>query len=214
MKKTLYLGLELPPHLQSENVVHHPFIRIIPKEATEPDLKLSFENFKTYTHLIFTSKSAVKIFFDLAKSFGTPHEDIAKKTIISVGQRTAQKLMEKGVKTDIIASEETAEGIVKELTDINLENANILLPQSAIARLVVTDWLTKEKIMHTVLKIYHTTSNLPAPLPDLEQFHEIIFTSPSTVDAFIEGYGNLPVDIKLTGIGPVTERKLLSFKNN
>lgn len=214
MKQTLYLGLELPPHLQDHNVTHCPFIRIIPKPATDPDIVLAFKSIPNYTHIIFTSRSAVSIFFDLLNTYSISPKQLAAKSIVAVGQRTAQKLNEYNVHVNHIATEETAEGITQTLASLPMEDAHVFLPQSAISRTVINDWLKQHAINYTATPIYTTVSNLPSPLPDLSVFNEIIFTSPSTVEAFIKGYGTLPEGIKLTCIGPVTERKLFSFKNS
>lgn len=210
MKKTLYLGLELPPHLQTESTVHCPFIRIVPKPMSDPTIIQAFRTFKTYTHLIFTSRNAISIFFDLIQLFGINENEIANKTIVSVGQRTAEKLREYGIESDLIAVEETAEGIIEILKPLDLKNSHFFLPQSSIARSVISNWLTEQQITHTACPIYDTLPNLPKPLPDLNLFDRIIFTSPSVVNAFMQGYHSLPVDKTLISIGPITDRYLLS----
>jgi uroporphyrinogen-III synthase len=199
--KTLYLGLELPSELHS--AVHCPFIRIVPKSKHDPAIMQAFQNFESYTHIIFTSRNAVSIFFDLAD-----RKDLAHKMIISVGQRTNDKLREYGIESDLIAAEETAEGIIAELKKLDLNNAHFFLPQSAIARTVIPDWLLEQQVVHTACPIYDTLPNIPEPLPDLAQFEKIVFTSPSVVQAFIQAYGSLPSGKTLICKGPVTQKFL------
>jgi uroporphyrinogen-III synthase len=208
MEKTLYLGLEIPPDLQAESIVHCPFIRIVPKPFDDPAMISAFRNFHSFTHLIFTSRSAVSIFFDLVQSFQINETEIIDKTIISVGKRTAEKLKKYGIESDLIAGEETAEGILEILQLLDLKMSYFFLPQSSIARPVISEWLAKRQIAHLACSIYDTLPNLPEPLPDLNQFDRIIFTSPSVVSAFIQGYHSLPNDKILTCIGPVTESHL------
>ena len=269
MKRVLYLGLELPIHLQTKNVVHCPLIKIIPRSPDDPAIRAAFESskFNSYTHLLFTSKSAVAVFFSLAKSFnletavqdnkvmqdfeleslsmGAHYSQKVKvanigsdygskdcvnlfssaavskfnltlnnmrcKNVIAIGQRTAGKLMENEVQVDLIANEETAEGIIEKLNPIELKKSHILLPQSSLARPVLVNWFAKHRILHTACPIYDTVPNIPKVLPNLTLFDEIVFTSPSVVNAFIQAFGSLPVEKTLTPIGPVTKDALVSF---
>lgn len=208
MSQILYLGLDLPSHLQTKEVVHYPFIKIVPKTAKDPAIVLAFEKFKIYTHLIFTSKRTVSIFFDLCQAFDICHRAMHLKTIIAVGQKTALKLRENSVEVNVIASEETAEGLIKELNTHHLSHSNVFFPHSSIARPLIRDWLTSQGILHTACAIYTTLPNIPTLLPDLRLFDQIIFTSPSTINAFIQAYGALPTGKILTSIGPVTESYL------
>ena len=72
--------------------------------------------------------------------------------------------------------------------------------------------------MYKECALYDTVTYLPTPQLNLVEFDEIIFTSPSTVDAFVEIFRELPSDINLIAIGPITEdylsekRKSLSIK--
>jgi uroporphyrinogen-III synthase len=45
-------------------------------------------------------------------------------------------------------------------------------------------------------------------VPNLAAFDEIVFTSPSTIEAFLAIFGALPRDKILTPVGPVTEAAL------
>lgn len=213
MKKILYLGLEVPPHLErdqktSNEVTHCPLIQILPRAFTDPSIKSAFAAFNSFTHLIFTSKSAVSIFFDFARAFGIGHEEISLKTTIAIGQRTASKLEENRIQASLIATEETAEGLVKVLDPDALKTSHIFFPHSSLSRPVIGNWLKKHAIPHTACAIYDTVPNIPALLPDLTSFDEIVFTSPSTVDAFLKAYGSFPTGKTLSCIGPITERHL------
>lgn len=172
----------------------------------------AFENFKTYTHLIFTSRNAVSIFFDLAASFNLPLEEIKSKIVAVVGQRTAEKLMGYQLIANYIAEEETAEGIVKVLKNLDLQYSHVFLPQSSLARPVISDWLKEQNIKCTSCYIYDTEFNLPKDLPDLADFEKIVFTSPSVVNAFLKAYGSLPLDKMLIPIGSVTDQHLKCFR--
>jgi uroporphyrinogen-III synthase len=210
MKRILYLGLEVPPNMQDKEVVHYPIIKIIPKKATDPAIQAAFKDFNAYTHLIFTSRSAVSTFFELAQAFAITPAQIQVKTLVIIGKRTTAKLQEYHITPHLIANDETAEGVIKILEMNDLKKSYFFLPQSSIARPIISNWLKNQQIPHVACPLYDTLANHPTPLPDLTLFREIIFTSPSTVDAFIKAYQHLPRDIKLTCIGPITEHHLAS----
>jgi uroporphyrinogen-III synthase len=61
------------------------------------------------------------------------------------------------------------------------------------------------------IDLYETVAQRVEPVPDLRLFDEIVFTSPSTVDAFFEIFGHIPSGKKIVAIGPVTADRLAGF---
>lgn len=211
-KKILYLGLDLPSELRNKkDVTHCPLIRIIPRPKEDPDIIHAFSQIGKYTHFIFTSKSAVKIFFDYAIAHGICLDTLNQKIFLSVGQKTAQQLKNFGVNKVTIATDETAEGMVSLLNSLNLDDSFIFWPHSALSRLLVSDWLQANQHTHYASIFYDTLINIPEHMPDIIDYDEIIFTSPSTIDAFCALFGKLPKNKILTCIGPVTQKHLLNL---
>lgn len=213
MSKILYLGLELPSELRDKEVVHLPLIRIKPYPKEHSGVVQAFANFMGYTHLIFTSKSAVKIFFEYAAFNGLSTADLNQKKYLSVGKKTTLALQHCGVEQILTASDETAEGMIKLLSLINLDHSFVFWAHSALSRPVLMDWLQAQQSVVAGFKwhaciFYDTVLNLPKELPDISCFEEIIFTSSSTVDAFYTIFGRPSPDQRLTCIGPVTEKHL------
>jgi hydroxymethylbilane synthase len=204
--KVLYLGLN-PKHYGKE-VFHLPIIEIIPRAINLPEITNAFADIPEYTHLIFTSKSGVEIFFSFLEKKGFSPNDLSGKEIVAVGKVTAKHIEEKGVQVDKIAEEETQEGIIHLLALEDLEKAYILLPQSSKARCALSQALVLRGIRHQRCYLYDTKPKFPAVKPDLESFDEIIFTSCSTIDAFSKIFGNIPSHKKITALGPVTRSKL------
>lgn len=202
MKKTLYVGLEIPAHLQESSTDHCPLIAIQPRPIADPHVQQVCNRISRYTHVIFTSKSAVSIFFTYIKA---PFRFIA----IAVGSSTAAAIRLRDSDIHIeVASEETAEGVVELLASKDLTDAAILWPHSALSRPLITDHLRSRGIACDACVFYDTYVSHPQEIPNLDSYDEIYFTSPSTIDAFIEVFGNLPEGKVLSCIGPVTERYL------
>lgn len=202
----LYLGLEVPEHLQARQIVHCPLIKIMPRPKQDPAIAQAFASLQHYTHLIFTSKSAVSIFMDYASQ----SPDLDDKRLIAVGKKTAAKLASYGILHPLVAKEETAEGVVQLLSDLDLAKAHVFWPHSSLSRPIITAWLKQQQVCHCACALYDTIPNIPETIPDLNRFDEIVFTSPSTIDAFLQIYKRFPADKTLTCIGPVTQAYLKS----
>jgi uroporphyrinogen-III synthase len=203
MKNILYLGTDPTNFHHNGNLIHYPVIRIVPR-ALNAEIMAAFADLPQYTHVIFTSKHAVDIFFSYRR-------EIDGKQIVAVGKITAEKLEKYGCSANLIAKDETQEGIITELNKQNLKNAYIFLPRSSLSRPALTNYLTSRNIRYCACDFYDTLPARPATPFDLSLIDEIVFTSPSTVEAFFKIHPVLPKKIKLTPIGPVTKDALLKI---
>jgi uroporphyrinogen-III synthase len=193
LKKGLYLGLDLPDHLK-EDFLHHPLIEIIPLSYPPVDVD-------PFTHIVFTSKTCVRLF---CAENRLAENRLAGKKLVAVGQMTAKALEKIGYPVDHIAEEETSEGVVALLKKLPLEDSNILWPHSLKSRSVITDFLESNNIRHTELPIYDTVTKRGVEKVDLCDYNALFFSSPSTVDAFLEIYGPIPENMKILSQGSIT----------
>lgn len=207
--KVLYTGLSTQHVLSDKEVEHLPLIEIVPRSFDCLEIQRAFVDMAHYTHVIFTSKSGVEVFFDCLKHYGTTR--LEGKEIWAVGTVTARRLEEYGLQVSKVAKEETQEGLIHLLALEDLDQAYILLPQSSRARPALAQTLVLRRIRHQLCHLYDTRTKRPRILPDIKTFDEIVFTSPSTVDAFIEIFGQIPKEKKMTTIGPITEHRLKFF---
>lgn len=214
MKRILYLGLD-PTHCTLEGLItHFPVIQIIPVKATDPLLQYALNDFNQYTHIVITSKSTVKILADYLPIFGYSITDWTTKKTIAVGKVTAYHLLKLGIKAEIIAQEETAEGVIKELKELISPNYFYFWPHATEARPIISDFFKESSAKFSECIFYHTHTFVPPIKVNLENFDEIVFTSPSTVRGFLEIFGKLPSNKILTPIGPVTKAFLDKQKSN
>ncbi len=208
-KRILYLGLN-PSHYQAQTtheVVHWPIIQIKPRLLTEPALQRTLLAFPNYSHVIVTSKSTVMILQEYLPRLGISLQIWSTKITLAVGQVTAKYLKECGIHA-IIPLEETAEGVIHELQQLPLTQAYIFWPHSSQARPVIKDFLDHQGICHQTCILYDSLPHLPGERPALDTFDEIVFTSPSTIAAFLEIFGQFPPHLHFTSIGPITARYL------
>lgn len=195
--RSLYLGLRP----KDKSVIHFPLIQIVPKSTSE--LKEPFQKITLATHILFTSQSAVDIFFATLQELNLK---IGSQIFLAVGSETKKCIERHGFQVAFTPEEETAEGLVSILETLNLKDAFLFWPHSALSRPVLSDYLEKREIPFQSCILYDTKPHLSGPIPPAD---EIIFTSPSTVHAYIHFFGKLPQDKKLTAIGPITKKTLM-----
>nr|NGY95113.1 Hydroxymethylbilane synthase [Neochlamydia sp. AcF84] len=210
----LYLGIDLPEqHKKSINFIHYPIICIHPRASHETDIQKGFQDFLSYTHLIFTSKSAVHIFFKLFSHYGYKIHHLHNKEVICVGSQTAKAFASYATLSPLTPPVETAEGMVDFLQSLSLANPYFFWPHSALSRSVLADFFIQQKWRFRACILYDTFLNKNLRPLDLTLIEEIHFTSPSTVNAFIEKFGSLPKDKRLKAIGPITQQHLMQRLN-
>lgn len=197
-KKILYLGLT-PTHWPlSSYLVHYPVIRTEMLHTRE--LKRALLLWPQFTHVLFTSQSAVRYWWEVSC---IPFD----KQAIAIGRTTAEQLLSRDVRF-LLAPEATQEGVIALLETLDLKNAFLFLPRSRKSRPLLSDYLKRKKIPFFSLDLYDTVSQKSEPIPSLESIGEIIFTSPSTAQGFLDIFGHFPKDKRLTPIGPITEQFL------
>jgi len=200
--RSLYTGLTPP----NEDMVHCPLIQIVPRPANDPAIFKIWNHLPRITHMIFTSKSAVQIFF----RYFPKGADLSHIHALAVGKVTASPLKLHDFQSIEAAEEETAEGLIQLIDSKKLNAPFFLWPHSARSRPIIPHYLQSQDFPFYDCILYDTITRMPDPLPDLSQFDEIIFTSPSTVEGFLKAYGTLPNNLRLTPIGPITAKFLNS----
>ena len=170
-------------------VISFPTIKI-----NEPESFKLFDNavkkINDFHYLVFTSANSVKKFseriYELKISLS-----LEKIKIIVTGSKTAETCKEENIKVDLIPEEYSAEGIIKGIKE-DLKNKNIFIPCSAIARMELSEGLSKAGANVTKVPVYdigvpdgneikENVEQLNKSNPDV-----FIFTSPSTFKNFLE----------------------------
>ncbi len=211
MRKTLFTGLDPTYFDLGKSCLHVPLIEIIPRPLDNKEIQTMFSHLSDFTHCIFTSKNSVRIFFSYLEKIEKTLADISHINILSIGKRTTFELTKVGVEKLRTADEESQEGIIELLAYMPLKNAFILMPRSSIARANLTHYLVEHSIRHFHCDLYDTIYKEPQERIPFEEVKEIVFTSPSTVNAFFTFYQKLPDHIKVKCIGNVTRHALQQY---
>ncbi|MBY0530066.1 MAG: uroporphyrinogen-III synthase [Rhabdochlamydiaceae bacterium] len=208
MKRMLYLGTDPSSLEDQDHVIHCPLIQIVARSVEEEELLSAYRDLPAYTHILFTSKNAVRIFFEHLIALNISKQILNSCHLIAIGAVTAAYLKVQGCPAHFVSEVQTQEGLVSLLQTLPLESAYLFLPRSSLSRPVLVQFLEQSNVRYLACDLYQTITCVPKKLPDLSQIDEILFTSPSTVRAFIEVFGALPRDKKLLAIGPITRQAL------
>lgn len=210
-ERILYLGLRCPKGTLRETYLPCPIIQTLPCVFTAQELDEMSRLLPKTTHWLFTSQTAVQFFFDCLPSFGLPHGLSKDKIICAVGKKTAKALGQRGLLVDVIAQEESAEGLIQALEKLPLDAAYFFWPHSALSRSLLNDYCVKRGWQLFEKVLYHTRFLDGVHLPESAEYDTIFFTSPSTVEAFLDIFGALPRGKTMKTIGPITAKKLSDY---
>lgn len=208
-KKILYLGHDPSRFFYKGDLFHFPIIE------TVPHLFEYKEFLKKSTHLLLTSRQTV---FCLLRHVS--NEDLIDKKFLTIGRGTTEALVSifsqlnnLGVSfsdSDVLyeAATSTSEGVVTLLKTFDLKDRFVFYPHSALARPVIKNYLVESEICHFSFSLYTTRVNRREHPMDLTPYDQLVFTSPSTVHAFLELYHTFPKGKKLVARGSITQRAI------
>ncbi|MEE2710825.1 MAG: uroporphyrinogen-III synthase [Gemmatimonadota bacterium] len=193
--------------------VEVPLIQIVDPEDWTP-LDQALADLDGYDWLIFTSGNAVEKC--LTRLEATNVQIPPSLRIASVGSATVKRLRQFGLIVDYTPDRYDAEALVEGLVEsYELSSAKVLFPCADIARQTVVTDLTGLGAEVTSVTAYRTVlaNSLPSEILALlrcKGIHVITFTSPSTVEAFVQATQNssaLLSEVTIACIGPETARK-------
>jgi uroporphyrinogen III methyltransferase/synthase len=193
------------------------FFSVIEIRPFEENVALdrAIEKLGCYDWVVFTSVNGVDAFFERLESpspFQGEGTGVRVKTA-AIGPKTAQSLESHGVRPEFVPDEYVAEAILPGLGD--LRGRWVLLPRAEIARKALPEAIVEAGGVAHEIAVYQT---VPAEidrdgLAALKSgVDAVTFTSPSTVENFVEivrraGLDplHLPGNPRIACIGPITQ---------
>jgi uroporphyrinogen-III synthase len=128
--------------------------------------------------------------------------------VAAIGPATARVLDECRLHVSLVAEKHTAEGLFEALNaDTDLRGKRVLLPQSNIARPMLASKLREAGALVDVVTAYETVRPDIDPSSWAGSFDAITFTSPSTIQNFVDLFDDPAAvigDALVAAIGPVT----------
>ena len=204
-RKVLVTGTSAEPYRRLGEVVHTPLIRIAGPSDWGP-LDAALDQLAGYSIVALTSRYAVTMLVQRLLARGADGRRLAHARLAVVGAATAAALRAHGLAADLVAQPETGAGLLAALRAAEpLAGVRVLLPRSQLADAALPEALGATGAEVTAVTAYRT---LPVAAPvqvDLAACDAVLFTSPSTVQAFRQLYGTaLPAPLQLWCRGPRT----------
>jgi uroporphyrinogen III methyltransferase/synthase len=188
-------------------------------EVAPPDdwalLDRATDTIAAYDWIVFTSVNGVKFFFERLFERGKDVRVLNHLRTAAIGPATAKRLLDFGLRSDIIPESYRAESVVDAFRNEAVEGKKILLPRAKEARPILPAELRKMGAEVDEITTYYTRQAGSAEL--LKDYLKdgsvdlITFTSSSTVKNFRsllppgdEALKTLMRDVVVASIGPIT----------
>lgn len=209
----LYTGNEYTGKEINGKIINQPLFEVTELED-KTEVIAEINQLSTYDWIIFTSRYAVKYFFDTLKEQGKDTRSLYSLKIASIGASTTKALNARGIFPDLEPSEDSSYGMLESFAKLTGEKGRILIPRSEKALPIIPDGLTAQGWEVKSLIAYRNQMPENLKALDLTQFAGVIFASPSCVDNFIKLYGALPDGKEFITMGRVTETKLNVYRKS
>ncbi len=195
------------------NCLEYPTIKVEAETDTGP-LDRALDRLQGYDWLVFTSVNGVKFFFQRLFERGDDVRALHHMRTAVIGPVTAKRLLEFGLRSDIMPESYRAESVVAAFRSEAMAGRRVLLPRAADARAILPVELGKmgaevdEVIVYRAHRVAQGADRLVDDLRD-GRVDLVTFTSSSTVRNFRSllpdaEAGELMARVQVASIGPVT----------
>lgn len=181
-------------------IIHRPLIKSVPlDDYTQADKVLKQLN--TFDWIVFTSTNGVEFFFQRLNAVGFDTRSIGTVKVAAIGKTTAEKLKTFGVLVDMQPKLESSTGLLEEFKKVSLKGKRILLVRPKVGSSMLLDGLADAAIEAVVV---YRNVNIEPEETDFDFIDQILFTSGSTIRAFLKLYGFVPDGVKVYCLGQPT----------
>lgn len=175
-----------------------------------------WDGIESYTHIVFSSGNAVKIFMDSMYAHRKDARCLHAAKLCTVGRATADRLSEYGLTADVVPERFSSEGLLDKLETELYANDRVLLLRAAISGSVLKDGI-EQLCKVDAVDIYNTL--LPEDTMTAERFIDInfdavVFSSSSAAVNFDKTIGLSKLseyNIRVFSIGPSTSETLRKY---
>ncbi|MHC4328075.1 MAG: uroporphyrinogen-III C-methyltransferase [Planctomycetota bacterium] len=201
--RILVLGTHPEKYRHLGAIVHRPMVKCVGLEDYS-NLDQVLKRLDTFEWLTFTSANGARFFFDRLKRNGLDARALSAMKVAAIGKTTARRLTAFGILADLVPDKESSLGLLEEFGVLEMKNKNVLLPQAQDASRELAEGLAALGAAVETVSVYMTIEIEPADV-DFEHIDKILFTSGSTVRAFVKKFGQAPPHIKAYCLGLPTQ---------
>lgn len=191
-------------------IIHRPLIKSVALEDYDKADKV-LKQLNIFDWIIFTSTNGVEFFFQRLNVIGLDTRTISTARIAAIGETTAQKLRTFGILVDMQPKLESSIGLLEAFKKISVKDKRILLVRPKTGSSVLLDGLSDIDAIVEEVMVYRNIEIEPEDT-DFGFIDQILFTSGSTIRAFLKKYGSIPTGIKVYCLGQPTLDE--AHKNN
>lgn len=183
-------------------IVHRPLIKLVPiEDYTEADKPL--KNLDAFDWIVFTSTNGAKFFFERLNAIGLDARALHSVKVAAIGVTTAEMLRSYGVLADMQPESESSVGLLEEFEKIGAAGKKILLVKPEVGSPVLFEKLSTAGAFVEVVVVYKNIDIEPQET-NFDFIDQILFTSASTVQAFLRRYCSVPEGLKVYCLGQPT----------
>ena len=187
-----------------------PTIAIVePDDASAAEAAL--DELASFAWIVFTSRNGVDAFFDRLRARGRDARALGGAKVAAIGERTAERLRERGVEPDAVPAVFVAEEVARAVIGAATAGESVLVYRAQEARDVLPRMLADAGLRVRVVPAYKTiVPRDPEFARKVERADALTFTSASTVRGFASLLGGDAGAVRAAAgkrvacIGPIT----------
>jgi len=191
------------------SVLEVPLIRVEPPIDDAP-LRAAIRELAAFDWVVFTSANGVEGFWAALQREAFDASALGATRTACIGPGTAAALARRGIRPDLVPGSYVAEALLDALGRTgDLAGKRILLPRAATGRPVLPDGLRARGAEVVEVETHRTVPDA-ARAAELRSWiaadalDAVTFTSPSTVESFVDSIGTATGRALVAVIGPVT----------
>jgi uroporphyrinogen III methyltransferase/synthase len=201
--RILVLGTHPEKYTHLGTIVHRQIVKCV-ELLDYAQFDEIIKQSQKYEWLIFTSAHSVRFFFERLKRVGLDSRSLASMKIAAIGKTTARELSGFGILADLVPDNESSAGLLDKFASMDMKDKKVLLPRAKVASRELPNGLASLGAAVEEVAVYVTVEIEPADV-DFEYIDQILFTSGSTVRAFVNKFGCVPPHVKAYCFGKPTQ---------
>ena len=201
--KVLVLGTHPEKYAHLGTIVHRPIVKCMGLEDYSHFDEI-LKRLETFDWLIFTSAHSVRFFFERLRLVGSDARSLASMRIAAIGKTTAGELAGFGILADLVPDNESSTGLLEKFGTMDMIGKRVLLPRAKVASRELPEGLAAMHAEVVEIPAYMTVEVEPADV-DFEHIDKILFTSGSSVRAFMKKFSEVPPSIEAYCLGLPTQ---------
>ncbi|MHC4337503.1 MAG: uroporphyrinogen-III C-methyltransferase [Planctomycetota bacterium] len=195
----LVLGTHPEKYTHLGHIVHRQMIDCVPLEDySKVDTLL--KSLDQFDWVVFTSANGIRFFFQRLHAVTSDARALASLKIAVIGKTSAKKLAEFGIIADMCPDAESSTGLLEKFSAIGVKDRKVLLPQAETASRELAGGIVRLGAVVEKLPVYKTIEMDPGEI-NFDYIDAILFTSGSTIRAFMKKFGSVPPRVKAYCLG-------------